>query len=175
MGVKRVILPFLTAAILIISCKTTPPVVEDPGLVEFQADTGFNQSQITREYRDSTMNDVRLFIEELNGIIRRRDYNAWKNALSDEYFAEISSKEHLQMISEQPAMKTRRVVVRTAEDYFRLVVVPSRGTDSRVDDIEFLSMTRVKAFTIMKNNAGEDVRLRLYDLEKFGNVWKIIN
>jgi hypothetical protein len=54
------------------------------------------------------------------------------------------------------------------------VVGPSRAS-SRVDEIEILSNTRVKAFTVMTNRAGEVQRLRLYDLERFGNTWKIIN
>jgi len=73
-------------------------------------------------------------------------------------------------------MRTRRIVLRTAEDYFIHVVVAARAeTGQRVDDIEFISMNRVKAFTVTHNRAGEEVRLRLYDLEKIGNSWTIIN
>jgi len=71
-------------------------------------------------------------------------------------------------------MRTRNIVLRTAEDYFQYVVVPSRA-DLRVDDIEFISRDRVKAFTITTSRAGEEQRLRLYDLEKIGNSWRIIN
>jgi hypothetical protein len=48
--------------------------------------------------------------------------------------------------------------------------VPSRAND-RVDDIEFISQKRVKAYTVSQK--GE--RLRLYDLEKTNEGWKIIN
>jgi len=129
---------------------------------------------ITQEYYASTLDDVREFIEELNAIIRNRNYNAWRAALSQEYYDEISSPENLRWISEQPAMLSRRIVLRNAEDYFINVVVPSRA-NSRVDDIEFVSMNRVKAFTVNTNRAGEAQYLRLYDLEKIGNSWKIIN
>jgi uncharacterized protein YigE (DUF2233 family) len=50
------------------------------------------------------------------------------------------------------------------------VVVPSRAND-RVDDIEFASQKRVKAYTVTPNGT----RLRLYDLEHIGDQWKIIN
>jgi hypothetical protein len=113
-------------------------------------------------------------MEGLNQIIRRRDYNAWKAALSPEYFNKIASAENLQQVSELPAMKTRGITLKTAEDYFINVVVPSRA-NSRVDDIEFIGEHRVKAFTIMTNASGEEQRLRLYDLEKTGNIWKIID
>jgi hypothetical protein len=168
------------------SCKTPPeaPPEDSTEWAYIQVDTPpaqtptqtptFNQNQITQEYRASTMSDVRIFIEELNGIIRRREYNKWKSALSAEYFAEISSPEYLRATSELPAMKTRQVILRSPEDYFRHVVVPSRS-NSRVDDIEFISSNRVKVFTVMLNKAGEEQRLRLYDLERSGNTWKIIN
>jgi hypothetical protein len=40
-----------------------------------------------------------------------------------------------------------------------------------VDDIEFISPTRVKAYTV--SSGGQ--RLRLYDLEHSGEEWKIVN
>jgi hypothetical protein len=129
---------------------------------------------VSREQYTSTKEDVQHFIEGLNQIIRRRDFNAWKAALSTAYFNKISSPGNLQQMSDLPAMKTRGITLKTAEDYFINVVVPSRA-NSRVDDIEFLGENRVKAFTVMTNKTGEEQRLRLYDLEKTGNIWKIID
>jgi hypothetical protein len=130
--------------------------------------------KVSKEQYTSTKEDVQHFIEGLNQIIRKRDYNSWKASLSPEYFNKISSPENLEQLSEQPAMKTRRITLKTAEDYFINVVVPSRA-NSRVDDIEFIGENRVKAFTVITNTAGEEQRLRLYDLEKTGNIWKIID
>jgi hypothetical protein len=169
----------------IASCKTTPPPneataeeIEEQVFVQTEPEPAPDPAPapvvITAEYRTATMSDVRVFIEELNTVIRRRNYNSWRAALSDEYFASIASPENLKNISELPAMKTRKVVLSTPQDYFIHVVVPSRA-DSRVDDIEFLSENRVKVFTVMTNRAGDTQRLRLYDLEKTGNTWKIIN
>jgi uncharacterized protein YigE (DUF2233 family) len=56
-----------------------------------------------------------------------------------------------------------------ARDYFIHVVVPSRA-NSRVDDIEFVDTKRVKAFMV----TSQGQRLRLYDLEDFGEGWKIV-
>jgi len=135
----------------------------------------FNPQAVTQAQYDSTKDEVQQFINNLNQIIRNKNYNAWRATLSDDYFREISSQENLQQVSEQPAMTTRRIVLRTAEDYFLNVVVPSRA-NSRVDDIEFIGRNRVKAFTVNVNSrTGEEQRLRLYDLEKIGNTWKIIN
>jgi hypothetical protein len=144
---------------------TTPP----PAEVEV-----FNPNQITQQQYTSTMEDVQRFIENLNRTITNKNYGSWRAALSTEYFNEISSPANLKQISEQPAMTTRKIVLRTAEDYFIHVVVPSRA-NSRVDDIEFISQTRVKAFTVNKTRTGEEQRLVLYDLERSGNSWIIIN
>jgi len=168
-------LPVFLAFVLTISCTSKPKVEASPE-PEAAAPTeaSFNPEAVSREVYDTTKEDVQLFIERLNQVIRRRNYNEWKAALSEEYFAGISSAENLRQLSEQPAMKTRNIVLKSAEDYFINVVVPSRA-NSRVDDIEFIGVNRVKAFTINTNRAGEEVRLRLYDLEKTGDVWKIIH
>ncbi|MDR0302539.1 MAG: hypothetical protein LBI04_09550 [Treponema sp.] len=164
---------FLAVLCLFVSCGSSSKKTTDETWGYVQTGT-FNPNQVSQAQYTSTKEDVQHFMEELNQIIRRRDYNSWKAALSPEYFEKISSSENLQQVSELPAMKTRRIVLRTAEDYFINVVVPSRA-NSRVDDIEFIGENRVKAFTIMTNKAGEEQRLRLYDLEKTGNIWKIID
>jgi hypothetical protein len=163
---------FLAVLCLFISCNTSTKPKNKDKEESTQAQTG--PMKISKAEYDSTKVDVQHFIEELNQIIRKKDYNAWKAALSREYFNQIASPANLQQLSEQPAMKTRGITLKSAEDYFINVVVPSRA-NSRVDDIEFIGEHRVKAFTIMTNNSGEEQRLRLYDLEKTGNIWKIIN
>jgi hypothetical protein len=165
--------------ILAVSCETTKDSgttqATRPAASTSARQDDFDPSRVTQEQYTSTMDEVRTFIEELNRVIRSRNYNAWRAALSPEYFASISSQENLQEISEQPAMKTRRIVLRTAQDYFIHVVVPSRA-NSRVDGIEFVTRNRVKAFTINTNQrTGEEQRLLLYSLEKIGDSWKIIN
>jgi len=172
----KLCLTITLALLLAVSCVSDPKPKTEAVAVEAAApqESVFNPSAISREQYDTTKEDVQKFIEELNRIIRSRNYNAWKDTLAPEYFNEISSAENLNQISEQPAMKTRRIVLRTAEDYFIHVVVPSRA-NSRVDDIEFVDSTRVKAFTVNVNRAGEEQRLRLYDLEKTGDMWKIIH
>jgi hypothetical protein len=99
-------------------------------------------------------------------------------ALSPERFAEISSEEYLRQISEQPIMRTRRIVLRSAQDYFTHVVRPARANiTDEVDniDIEFVTMNRVMAFTLTTSRTGEEQQVRLYDLEKINNAWTIIN
>ena len=171
----QMFLPIIMAAVLVISCASGPETQPgNTGGPTVNRNETFDPARVSQEYYVSTRVEVQQFIEGLNQIIRSRNYNAWRAALSPEHFAEISSPQNLREISELPAMKTRNIILRTPQDYFTHVVVPSRA-NSRVDDIEFISMNRVKAFTITTNRAGEEVRLRLYDLEKINNTWTIIN
>jgi hypothetical protein len=130
----------------------------------------FDPNSITEEVFNATKTDVQQFIGDLNNIIRTKDYKAWVDHLGEAYFSHISSPEYLGRISESARLKARQIRVSTPQEYFIHVVVPSRAND-RVDDIEFVSPTRVKAFTITAKNQ----RLRLYDLEWSDNRWKIIN
>ena len=137
---------------------------------EFAVNENFDAGTISREYYDQTLADVRQFINRLNTIITNNNYNGWRNALSDEYYALISTPEYLARRSEEPGLKTRRIVLRTVNDYFIHVVVPSRA-DSRVDEIEFAADHIVKAFYLDTSAR----RLRVYELRKIGNDWKIVN
>ena len=164
---KKIIFLLITIIVLVVSCPSGPKTVPAQTAT---VEESFDSRTISSEQRNSTMAEVQLFMEELNRAISNRNYNAWRADLSDEYFAEISSPGNLRRISEEPAMKTRNIVLRTAQDYFTNVVVPSRA-NSRVDEIEFIARNRVKAYTVSTNGQ----KLRLYDLEKIGNSWKIIN
>ena len=130
----------------------------------------FDPSSISQEEKDTAKNEIQHLIQELNGIIRARNYNAWVSYLDPDYFTVISSAEYLDRISKSTVLVKQKIILKSAQDYFIHVVVPSR-TNDRVDDIEFVSQNRVKAYTI--NNKGE--RLRLYDLERTENEWKIVN
>jgi len=116
------------------------------------------------------MQEIQQLTQRLNGIIRAKNYNSWVTYLDPAYLATINSREFLETVSKAEVLVKQKIVLNSAYDYFINVVVPSRA-NSRVDDIEFISQNRVKAYTIdAKAN-----RLRLYDLEKTGAGWKIIN
>jgi len=183
MGSKISGVLLLFAVIFTVSChsdpKTTPKVTVQnsltgkTGSAQQTAET-FDPKLVSIAQHDSTLDEVKRFIGSLNDIISKKNYSAWKAALSQDYLKEISSPEFLKEISDSPALKTRNIVLRTPEDYFINVVVPSRA-NSRVDDIEFVGTNRVKAFTIIKNRTGDEQWLVLYDLEKVSNSWLIIN
>jgi len=181
MGSKTSGVLLILAVILTVSCRSEQKATKEvtvqntsKGTSTQQVAGTFDPKSVSAAQHDSTLDEVQHFIGNINDIISNSNYNAWKTALSQNYFKEISSPKFLKEISDSPALKTRNIVLRTPEDYFTNVVVPSRA-NSRVDDIEFIGINRVKAFTITKNRAGEEQRLVLYDLEKVGNSWLIVN
>jgi len=185
MGSKISVFLIILAVILTVSCHSGPKTDLSPSAAQKtpqKTETSpqktpetFDTKTVSQAQHDSTLDEVKRFIGNLNDIISKKNYNSWKATLSQNYFKEISSSQFLKQVSDSPAMKTRNIVLRTPEDYFDNVVVPSRA-DSRVDDIEFIDINRVKAFSIIKNNrTGEEQRLVLYDLEKVGNSWLIVN
>ena len=175
---------------MVVACKSAPPTeeapLEEPFAVE-QSHEGeepsSNSLTVSQEMYDSTLADVKRFVDNLNSFIRNKDFQGWKNALSDELLARISSPEFLAQTSESNLLRSRKIVLKTVNDYFLQVVVPARS-NSRVDEIEFTETNRVKVFyreeRVRKgdNNTSsiETRRLRLYELvKKTGDTWKIID
>jgi len=128
----------------------------------------FDPASVSVELKQTTFVDIRALIDSLNSIIQAKDYDAWSLVLTDSYRDHYSSAETLSQISDSPVLKRQGIVLHTLKDYFMYVVYPSRQHD-RVDDIEFMQATRIRAITI--TTKGE--RLVLYNLEKIGDTWKI--
>jgi hypothetical protein len=165
--------------VILMACNSTPTTLaEDPPAEAYVGPqrTEPNSFTVTQEMYDSTLAEVKAFVERLNLLINRKNYEGWKAALSDEYFNQISSEEFLAKASESSALRSRKIVLKTLNDYFTHVVVPSRS-NSRVDEIEFSTTNTVKVYYIEKrkndNNEVETRRLRLYELIKTGNTWII--
>ena len=162
--------------VLFVVCQSAPAIIEEmPEIAEFEfispepEDTEPVYNDISQEMYDNTLTEVRQFIESLNTTIRNRSFANWRGALSDDYYARISSPEFLASASDSPALRARQIVLRSVNDYFTHVVIPSRA-NSRIDEIEFSTENIVKAY-----QTDDARRLRLYELEKTDGEWKIIN
>jgi hypothetical protein len=148
--------------------------LEAPAVVRQEAEgADFDPRSITMEEKETTMDEMRQLIAEINRVIRARDYEGWISYLADEYIAAINSPDYLDRLSESLRQtKRQNIVLKTPQDYFTHVVVASRRNvrvDASLDDIEFLSHNQVKAFTL---NAQKE-RLLLFNFVKAGNTWKI--
>lgn len=143
---------------------STPDPVSDPTAAIFDPTT------VSAEVKEMTFADVKLLIKNLNTVIQSRNYDVWITNLTEDYVAYWSDPEILARLSESPVLRRQSITLASLRDYFIHVVYPSRQND-RVDDIEFIGETRIKAIII--NPKGE--RLVLYNLEKIGDIWKIAN
>lgn len=161
-----------------------PPELEEPAAApqeqeaEAEAEAEeeeafFDPQSITAQEKETTMDEMRQLVIEINRVIRAKDYEGWVSYLAEDFIAAINSPEYLARLSESSRqLKGQNIVLRTPRDYFTHVVVASRENirvDESLDDIEFLSHNRVKAFTI---NARKQ-RLRLFEFVKAGDAWKI--
>jgi hypothetical protein len=117
-----------------------------------------------------TKRDIQSFVEEVDVLIRARKYDEWQKLLASDYVALINSPAFLDEVSQQPRLKSQNIVLHTGMDYFFNVVVTSRS-NMRASDIEFITISRVMAFTV--NQAGQ--RMRIYTLDRTGDSWEIVN
>ena len=178
--------PFILiiAVFMVLSCQPRPdsPRQNEPaqaaGPIAPQAvssffdmnDADFDPNNVPEAVFNTTKLEVQQFIGNLNDIIRARDFQTWTTHLGTAYLNMMKTPDFLSRMSSSARLKSQHIVLGSVEDYFTYVVIPSRAND-RVDDIEFVSPRRVKVYTI--NDKGQ--RLRLYDLEKTGDMWKIVN
>jgi len=171
-GFVWVLLPLVLAA----CASPPPPAVEPVDAAPYEQEAAPAAISVSQELYDNTLAEVRLFIDKLNLIIKNKDYAGWRNALSDEFFARVSSQEFLANASKSALLRSKKIVLKTPEDYFLHVVVPARS-NSRVDEIEFMAINAVKVFyNDQKAGTTEVRRLRLYELiKKSGDTWKIID
>ena len=153
--------------------------------VETPVNNTFDPNNVSEEMFRTAKTEITVTIFELNWIIKAKDYKAWVNHLSEPYFLEISSKSFLdektdelyrrdqivaQNTGRDPGLVEKRIL-RTAMDYFNYVVVPSRAND-KLDDISFITETRVRAYTVDERRGQ---RLVLYDLAHIDDKWLIVN
>jgi hypothetical protein len=158
-----------TSSIEISALETPAAAPQEAEAVE----AGFDPQSITPQEKETTMDEMRLLIIEINRMIRAKDYEGWFSYLAEDFIAAITSPGYLAELSESSRqLKGQNIILKTPEDYFTHVVVASRENirvDASLDDIEFLSHNRVKAYTV---NARKQ-RLRLFEFVKAGTTWKI--
>jgi hypothetical protein len=139
------------------ACSSTQPAPEPPptpapatAAAEPEAAEEF---VVTEEIFTRTFEEIEAFIDNLNEIIRNRDYEAWTGYLSEEYIRKTSDQAFLQAQSETPVLIKSNIQLVSLQDYFEYVVVPSRS-QTQVDDIEFIDEAHVKAISIINDTRG---------------------
>lgn len=139
----------------------------EPAQPEPEAPPEPPEYQVSEEVYSRTFDEIGDFIRNLNQIIREEDFQTWVSYLSEEYIRTTSDPAYLKAQSEQPLLKKNGVELRSLEDYFYYVVVPSRS-QAQLDKIEFLDENHVKAISIVRGT-----RVVLYLLTREQGNWKI--
>ena len=191
---SRLLLTFVIFPLIIISCKSTPETAQHVEEVKEQEqitaeeheeeteeqviieETPIDYGRIIEEQHALMKEQATLFIGSVNNLIKDRNFRAWESLLSPQYIEEYASADNLHRISETIIMRNSRIVLRSLEDYFIYVVVPSRASISTDEDIEFefLDENNIQAFAFRVTSGGAEQRVMLYELEKIGDSWKII-
>ncbi|GEM_PF-1675695 len=122
---------------------------------------------VTEKVYKKTFDEIKKIILTLNKIISDKDFDSWKDYLTDDYIKKVSNPEYLAKMSSSPILKQQGIVLQSLEDYFFYVVVPSRA-NARLDKIEIIDKTHVKAITIINGSP-----IILYRLVNVDGAWKI--
>lgn len=122
---------------------------------------------ITKELYNKTFDEIEETIRNLNKIITTKDYKSWRDYLTEDYINKRSDPSFLEKMSSSNILKQKKIKLKTLEDYFDYVVVPSRAS-ARLDKIEMIDENHVKAITILNNTP-----IILYWLVKDKGRWKI--
>jgi hypothetical protein len=116
---------------------------------------------------DSTLAEVRQIVEDLNTVVFTKDYARWTGYLTNNYLKKLGDPTWLREYMKKQNEKGYKLNLKTSEDYFRQVFVPSRW-NLTADEIFFLRTDVVKVFM-----AGEKQKTVIYVLKKTGKDWKI--
>ncbi len=139
------------------SCPTAPP-----------SGNGGAAITVSRELYNQTFGEVLHFLKEMDAIIAGRDFKAWKAHCTAGYLSAHSDPMRLHELSQKPNLKDRRIVLRSLEDFFNFVFIPSR-VETKLDKLDFTAKNRVKAIAIIDGKSYV-----VYYLEKDeNNIWKI--
>ena len=166
-------LPFVLLFVLAVSCTTPPPakpVVEPTPkpVVTVPAPKVPGVFEVTPEKKQASLVAIKSLVDKLNAIIANKAFEEWKTYLDDAYVATYGDPIRLKEYSaNSPFLKQFNIKLKSLEDYFKFVVVPSRANVA-VDDISFLDENRVNVWTVVDNE-----RVLLYLLKLYGKEWKI--
>jgi len=160
--------------VLAVSCTTPPPRLANPApepavtSVKPVPPRDAPVFVVSEEKKQASLAEIRILVDKLNAIIERKAFSEWKTYLDLDYLKTYSDPQRLKEYSaNSPFLKQYSVKLKSLEDFFLFVVVPSRAR-VKVDDISFLDENRVNVWTVVDNE-----RVLLYLLKLYGKEWKI--
>lgn len=144
------------------------PQAEVPKSADEEVIAQFEGVSITKKDKEIAKSEIEEVVKKLNDITAKKDYGRWRYWLSTEYKKEFSKPEVLKKASEGLPSNLKGKQLKSIEDFFYYVFVPARQ-NGRVDDIEYLTPTKVRVFKIEPKRT-----LIFYNLEKIDNRWLLV-
>ena len=144
------------------------PKAEAPKQADEEVVAQFEGVSITKKEKEIAKSEIEEVVKKLNEITAKKDYGRWRYWLSTEYKKEFSKPEVLKKASEGLPSNLKGKQLKSIEDFFYYVFVPARQ-NGRVDDIEYLTPTKVRVFKIEPKRT-----LIFYNLEKIDNRWLLV-
>ena len=149
--------------------KTSAPTVtvqKTEAQLEYErAIENINGTQISMETYEMDKKIILQKIAELNTIMKDKNYKSWLNYIEKSSIDYWSMKTNLSAVSKQ--LPVKGLNLKTLEDYFNFVFIPSRLVRI-IDEIIFLSSTSIKAVQIRNDDT-----IVFYNFKKIDDQWQV--
>ncbi len=91
-------------------------------------------------------------VSELNVIMREANYQRWLSYIDDESIKYWSSQKNLSMASQKLPKSLKGFKLRSLEEYFKFVFIPSR-TGRNIDEIRYINENSINAVQIKEDGS----------------------
>ena len=123
-------------------------------------------SSVSKDTFEADRKDILSLIESLDAVMARKDFNRWKTFVEPSSLAYWQNPRNLAKASSR--LPVKGITIRTLEDYFNYVFIPSRK-GRVVDQIRYINSESVKAIQVTKENSV----IVYYNFIKTGGRWLI--
>ncbi len=139
-----------------------PPTEEDS---EYERSVSELDVAVSKETFELDKKEILAIIDNLDTVMKNKDFKAWLNYLDDESIRYYSQKSNLQKASKR--LPIRGLKLNSLEDYFNYVFITSRkGT--HIDEIRYETESKVRAVQVTKKET-----LIYYDFIRVDGKWKL--
>ncbi|MDE5580230.1 MAG: hypothetical protein K2J68_05265 [Treponemataceae bacterium] len=182
-----VLLSAFFLSLCVLSCKSTEQAEETPSEKVVESNKVEKQSsEEDSEYRRSVGTEKNISLDtfnadkaaivkkitELNAIMAKRDYNSWLKYIDPESQKYWSTPANLAKASEKLPKNVKGLKLRTLQDYFIYVFIPSRNGRT-IDEIRYNSADSIRAVQVSKNEDGTNRIVVYYNFVRQDGDWKV--
>ena len=181
-----VLLSAFVFALTFVSCKSTEQETKPVEKVESPAKVEKRAAEDDSEYRRSVGTEKNISLDtfnadkaaiiqkisELNVVMAKKNYNSWLKYIDSESQKYWSNTANLAKASEKLPKNLKGLKLRTLQDYFIYVFIPSRNGRT-IDEIRYNSADSIRAIQISKNEDGTNKVVVYYNFVKQDGDWKV--